>query len=67
MPSPDLRRNQHFNLLLLVTRLLACGEPFALMRVEQIDLVQHFNARLAQRLELAEHFLHLRLLFFAVG
>ena len=50
-----------------MTRLVARCQAFALMRVEQVDLVQHFNARLAERLQFAEHLFHLRLLLLAVG
>ncbi len=42
-------------------------QAIALMRAQQIDFVQHFNARLAQRLKLAQHLLHLCLLLVAIG
>ena len=56
------RRDGHF-----AGATLFCCEALALVRVQQVDLVQHFDARLAERIQFAQHLFHLRLLFFAIG
>ena len=60
-------RGERYRAFTFWTEVRACSERRALVCGEQIDFVEDLDARLGERVELAENFFDLRLLLFAVG